>query len=165
MKAFSFKQGDSITCTVTRDKICFVKNVPPELEESLEYSQKEYYELSIKSEPNDTLHPCVVCFYENTEVEYLPSFKNIQLTLPNYNFKFSDKTKHQDLAVINGNHLVGFPPTNYKSCILDRPIEGDDIPVEKKSVTFRVVKSTGGWIGVGLCHKNIVTSNNYGFTF
>ncbi len=31
IQAFTFKQGDSITCTVSKTKICFLKNVPPEL--------------------------------------------------------------------------------------------------------------------------------------
>jgi hypothetical protein len=32
-------------------------------------------------------------------------------------------------------------------------------------VTFRIVKSTGSWIGLGVCHKNIVVDKNYDFYF
>ena len=32
IQGFNFKQGDSITCTVNKTKICFFKNVPPEFE-------------------------------------------------------------------------------------------------------------------------------------
>jgi hypothetical protein len=67
--------------------------------------------------------------------------------------------------IYNDNHLSGCEPAAYKSCILDQPIEGDDSTNEMKSVTFRIVKSTGTWIGLGLCHKNIVIAKNYYFNF
>lgn len=35
VKAFTFKPGDYITCTVSKTKISFFKNVPPEFEETL----------------------------------------------------------------------------------------------------------------------------------
>jgi hypothetical protein len=105
-----------------------------------------------------------VSFYENTIVEYLPSFKNIQLNLPKYTFKFNSKTKHPNLFIYNDNHLVGCEPTAYKCCILDNPIEGEEVPKDKKSVTFRVVKSSG-WIGLGVCHKNIVVTEKFDFSF
>lgn len=149
---------------MTPSKICFFKNVNPEVEESPIFSQKEYFELEIKKEHNDVLHPCVVCYYMNTEVEYLPSFKNLQLEMPKYPYKFTMESSHDCTIIINDIHLLGCDPTSYKCCVLDNPIE--KCPVgQSKSVTFRVVRSTGGWIGLGLCHKNIVNTKNYDFSF
>ncbi len=48
---------------------------------------------------------------------------------------------------------------------MDRSIEGDGLPKDKKSVTFRIVKSTGSWIGLGVCHKKVVMGENYNFSF
>jgi hypothetical protein len=48
---------------------------------------------------------------------------------------------------------------------LDRAIEGKELPNDKKTVTFRIVKSTESWIGVGVCHKDILMAKNYDFYY
>ena len=40
-----------------------------------------------------------------------------------------------------------------------------DNPKQLNSITFRITRSTGSWIGLGLCHKNIVVANGYDFIF
>jgi hypothetical protein len=34
-----------------------------------------------------------------------------------------------------------------------------------KSFGFKIKESTSNWVAVGVCHKNIVASKNYGFNF
>lgn len=93
----------------------------------------------------------------------MPSFKTQfrAADLPIYKYRFSKNTKHPDTIIANDTHLLGCYPTTYKCCVLDNPMEGNTA----KSVTFRIVKSTGSWIGLGLCHQNIVTSKKYDFAF
>lgn len=84
--------------------------------------------------------------------------------MPNYPYKFKKESSHECAIIANDIYLLGCDPTSYKCCVLDNPIEKSSTG-QKKSVTFRIVRSTGGWIGIGLCHKNIIKSMNYDFFF
>jgi hypothetical protein len=84
--------------------------------------------------------------------------------MPNYPYKFTKNSSHDCTIIVNDIHLLGCHPISYKCSILDNPIEKNP-GGQKKSVTFRIVRSTSGWIGIGLCHKKIVNSMNYDFAF
>ncbi len=34
-----------------------------------------------------------------------------------------------------------------------------------RDIAFKIKESSSNWVAVGMCHKNIVVSKNYGFNF
>lgn len=64
MKGFKFSRGDVITIHLSQE----LKKITFEME-----SNK--YELPFESIPEDELCPCVLFYYVNDEVEYLPNGK------------------------------------------------------------------------------------------
>ena len=84
--------------------------------------------------------------------------------MPVHHYKFSKESSHNSTIITNDTFLHGCNPTAYKCCVLDKPIENGP-GNQFKSITFRIVKSPSSWIGLGLCHKNVVKSKNYDFLF
>jgi hypothetical protein len=60
--------------------------------------------------------------------------------------------------------LLGNEPVAYKCAILSKSVE-DNNDLELKRFTFKILRSTGDWIGLGVCHKKIVQANNYTLDF
>jgi hypothetical protein len=63
VKAFSFKEGDLITCVVKQQEkqIFFIK-------ESESSKRQEMYDIPYSEVSNDELHPCVVFYYDKDAV-------------------------------------------------------------------------------------------------
>ena len=52
--------------------------------------------------------------------------------------------------------------SGYKFAVMQPNLqEGGDI----KEMAFKIKQSHSNWVAVGMCHKNIVKSKNYGFNF
>ena len=64
MQAFKFAKGDVITAVVSMkdSKVTFKKKA-------------ERFDIPFTVIPGDQLHPCVLFYYVNDEVQYLPDFK------------------------------------------------------------------------------------------
>ena len=78
-------------------------------------------------------------------------------------FKFSGELKHNGVELISENVIKSTEAYNYHFGLMEPSImEKGNKP---QSVAFKVRENNSNWLAVGLCHKNIVQSNNYQFSY
>jgi hypothetical protein len=75
--------------------------------------------------------------------------------------KFSTTYKHPDVKVITDHLVKATNNSGYKFVVMEPSIDKGDI----KSFAFKIKESSSNWIAVGVCHRNVVSSKNYGFNF
>ena len=77
-------------------------------------------------------------------------------------FKFSNTFKHNDVKLISEHLVKSQNSAGYKFAIMEPDLEkGGKI----QNMAFKIKQCTSNWVAVGMCHKNIVASKNYGFNF
>lgn len=54
--------------------------------------------------------------------------------------------------------------SGYKFAVMDPSLE-KNLQKPIKIFSFRIKECTSNWVAVGMCHKNMVTSKNFGFNF
>lgn len=77
-------------------------------------------------------------------------------------FKFTPEFKHPDIQIVSDMVVKSSNSSGYKFAVMQPPLE-DGQPI--KEMAFRIKESHSNWVAVGMCHKNIVKSKNYGFNF
>ena len=85
-------------------------------------------------------------------------------------FKFSQELHHAGVTVLTdtmikstGISILILEAYNYHFALMEPSIqEKGNKPV---SVAFKIRENNSNWLAVGLCHKNIVQSNNYQFNY
>ena len=61
------------------------------------------------------------------------------------------------------DHLVKAVNTSvYKFAVMTPPMEANS---SVKKVSFKIKECSSNWVAVGMCHRSIVASKNYGFHF
>lgn len=77
-------------------------------------------------------------------------------------FKFSPKFKHAEITYISPEIVKSGATSSYKFAIMEPDIEKFK---GVKRMAFKIKETSKNWLAVGVCHKNIVVSKNYSFTF
>jgi hypothetical protein len=78
------------------------------------------------------------------------------------NYKFSPTLKHNDVKIIADTTVKSMMNSGYKFAIMEPNLEkGSKI----KTFTYKIKESTSNWVAIGMCHKKVVQSKNYGFNF
>jgi len=77
-------------------------------------------------------------------------------------FKFSPTFKHADIKIIQDNLVKSSNSSGYKFAMMEPHLESG---ASIKHFGFRIKESSSNWIAVGMCHKNVVVTKNYGFNF
>lgn len=96
--------------------------------------------------------------YNNLAIEIT---KNLDLW-KEVGYKFKPHLKHPDIKIISDLVVKSTNGSGYKFAIMEPSLEpGSKI----KEMAFKINESCSNWVAVGMCHKNIVVSKNYGFNF
>lgn len=78
------------------------------------------------------------------------------------NYKFNTASKHLDVKILSDFIVKAMNSSGYKFAVMDSSLEkGTKI----KTFGFKIRESTSAWVAVGVCHKKVVASKNYGFNF
>jgi hypothetical protein len=75
-------------------------------------------------------------------------------------FKFSPTAKHSDVKLLSPLVAKASNNSGYKFAIMDPSLEKLN-----KLFAFQIKESTSNWLAVGMCHKKVVESKNFGFNF
>jgi hypothetical protein len=78
------------------------------------------------------------------------------------NFKFSSTYKHPDIKVLSDLHVKSTNTSGYKFAVMEPGLEKGNA---NKTFYFKIKECSSNWVAVGMCHKNIVATKNYGFNF
>lgn len=76
-------------------------------------------------------------------------------------FKFSPIYKHPDVNIIAENRAKACHSSGYKFAIME-PGLGKSM---NKTFSFLIKESTSNWLALGFCHKKVVESKAYSFSF
>jgi len=76
-------------------------------------------------------------------------------------FKFSPSAKHTDIKLISDYCIKSVNNSGYKFAIMDPTLEKG----VSKTFAFRIKECSSNWLAIGMCHKKIVESKNFGFNF
>lgn len=77
-------------------------------------------------------------------------------------YKFSPKSKHNEVVIINPTTIKSGNTQTYKFAILEPEVKKFG---ETQKMAFRIKESTSNWLAFGVCHKKIVESKSYSFVF
>ena len=78
-------------------------------------------------------------------------------------FKYSPELKHQGVEVVSETVVKSIEAYNYHYCLMEPSLQ--EKGNRPRSVAYKVKENTSNWLGMGVCHKNIVQSNNYQFNY
>ncbi len=87
---------------------------------------------------------------------------NAQNLWKKVSFKFSNTFKHNDIKLVSEYIVKSQNSAGYKFAIMEPELEKGG---KVKTMAFKIKQCTSNWVAVGMCHKNIVVSKNYGFNF
>lgn len=78
-------------------------------------------------------------------------------------FKFSQEMKHSGISVVSDNLIKSTEGYNYHFGLLEPSLqEKGNRPCK---VAFKIKENISNWLGVGICYKNTIVSNNYTFNY
>lgn len=78
-------------------------------------------------------------------------------------YKFSAKFKHPEINLLGPMNVKSGGSSSYKFAIMEPDVERSFGQVKK--MVFRIKEASANWLAVGVCHKNLVQSKNFGFSF
>jgi hypothetical protein len=78
----------------------------------------------------------------------------------NSEFVFSE-FKHPNIKIISPNTVKGEGTSGYKFAVMEPCILADS----KVKFAFHMKEGAYSWCAVGMCHKNKIIANNYGFPY
>ena len=77
-------------------------------------------------------------------------------------FKFLPDFKHPDIKIMSDQIVKSSNSSGYKFALMGPALE-DGATI--KEMAFKIKESHSNWVAVGMCHRNIVKSKNFGFNF
>ena len=78
-------------------------------------------------------------------------------------YKFSSKLKHSEISLIGPVLVKSGGASSYKFAVMEPDVEHNSGQI--KRMTFRIKEASMNWLAVGVCHKNLVQSKNFSFSF
>ena len=76
-------------------------------------------------------------------------------------YEFSEKFKQKDIVLLSKTLAKSTSSDSYKFAILEPNLETNSM----KKFSFKMSKIVSTWVAVGICHRDIVVSNDYRFKF
>ena len=77
-------------------------------------------------------------------------------------FRFLPDCKHPDIKIISDPIVKSSNSSGYKFAVMGPSLEDGS---SLKEMSFKIKESHSNWVAVGMCHKNLVKSKNFGFNF
>lgn len=78
-------------------------------------------------------------------------------------YKFSPKLKHAEINVLSPALVKSVGASSYKFAVMEPDVERSGGQI--KRLAFRIKEASMNWLAVGVCHKNLVQSKNFSFSF
>lgn len=82
-------------------------------------------------------------------------------TLWQAKYKFSSNFKHPDITLLADNRIKAANSSGYKFAIMEPGLT----KASSKTFSFLIKESTSNWLALGFCHKKVVETKGYSFSF
>jgi len=76
-------------------------------------------------------------------------------------YKFSATYKHPDISIIADNRVRAVASSGYKFAIMEPGLTQN----ASRTFSFLVKESSSNWLALGFCHRKVVESKAYSFSF
>ena len=99
--------------------------------------------------------------FEQLVQELKDVINELDLWKKSSSYYFSEVYKQEDVELLSKTIVTSNSSDSYKFAVMEPSIESSTI----KEFKFKMKDLVSTWVGVGMCHRNIVASNDYRFNY